>query len=206
LIINSRLEIFVGEIYKSSSIKRAFEDVSYVFHLAALARVQPSIKDPLNYNNINVNGTLNLLELSNKHKVKKFVYGSEDAEDFKEFLGLSDLEVKDITVSGSNAAYSYTPHSDVDLHLVVDNPRADISEVYRELFDAKKYQYNDQHDFKIGGYNVELYVQNANDPHHSQGIYSLLNNDWVRVPSRKKPTVNDKNAVNKIENKNGRSI
>ena len=38
------------------------------------------------------------------------------AADFKEFLGL-DLEVKDITISGSNAAYTYTDHSDIDLHL-----------------------------------------------------------------------------------------
>jgi len=53
------------------------------------------------------------------------------AEDFKEFLGLSDLEVKDITVSGSNAGYTYTPNSDIDLHLVVDIPRADSDEVYR---------------------------------------------------------------------------
>ena len=63
------------------------------------------------------------------------------ADDFKEFLGL-DVEVKDITLSGSNAAYTYTDHSDLDLHLVVDLPKADISDVYRELFDAKKYQYN----------------------------------------------------------------
>jgi hypothetical protein len=41
------------------------------------------------------------------------------AEDFKQSLGLSDLEVKDITVSGSNAGYTYTPNSDIDLHLVV---------------------------------------------------------------------------------------
>ena len=61
------------------------------------------------------------------------------AADFKEFLGL-DLEVKDITISGSNAAYTYTDHSDIDLHLVTDLPRADASDVYRELFDAKKYQ------------------------------------------------------------------
>ena len=59
------------------------------------------------------------------------------AEDFKEFLGLSDIEVKDITVSGSNAGYTYTPYSDIDLHLVVDIPQADESAVYRELFDAK---------------------------------------------------------------------
>ena len=95
------------------------------------------------------------------------------ADDFRESLGI-DVEVKDITISGSNAAYTYTPHSDIDLHLVVDLPQADASDVYRELFDAKKYQYNDQHDYKIGGYDVELYVQDARKPHQSQGIYTVL--------------------------------
>ena len=112
------------------------------------------------------------------------------ADDFREFLGI-DVEVKDITVSGSNAAYTYTPNSDIDLHLVVDLPKADASDIYRELFDAKKYAYNDQHDFRIGGYDVELYVQNANEPHYSQGIYSIQDDDWVRVPSRRRPEVND---------------
>ena len=32
------------------------------------------------------------------------------ADDFRNFLGLTDLEVKDITVSGSNAGYTYTPN------------------------------------------------------------------------------------------------
>jgi hypothetical protein len=120
------------------------------------------------------------------------------AEDFKEFLGI-DVEVKDITVSGSNAAYTYTPRSDIDLHLVADLPRADKSDVYRELFDAKKYQYNDQHDFKIGGYDVELYVQDARQPHVSQGIYSVQDDRWIRVPNRRKPTVDDISVRSKYE-------
>jgi hypothetical protein len=91
----------------------------------------------------------------------------EIARDFQEFLGVPDLDVKDITISGSNAAYNYTPNSDIDLHLVVDLPEADSSEVYRELFDAKKFQYNAQHNITIGGYDVELYVQNPNQEHHS---------------------------------------
>jgi len=120
------------------------------------------------------------------------------ADDFREFLGI-DVEVKDITVSGSNAAYTYTDHSDIDLHLVADLPRADVSEVYRELFDAKKYQYNDQHDFKIGGYDVELYVQDSNQPHVSQGIYSIQDDQWIQVPTRRKPTVNDISVKSKYE-------
>jgi hypothetical protein len=120
------------------------------------------------------------------------------ADDFREFLGI-DVEIKDITVSGSNAAYTYTPHSDIDLHLVVDLPQADASDVYRELFDAKKYAYNDLHDIKIGGYDVELYVQDANKPHISQGIYSIINNDWVSVPKRRRPDVDDISVRSKFE-------
>ena len=120
------------------------------------------------------------------------------AADFKEFLGL-DLEVKDITISGSNAAYTYTDHSDIDLHLVADLPKADASEIYRELFDAKKYQYNDQHNFKIGGYDVELYVQNANEDPKSQGIYSVLDNKWISVPKRRKPDIDDISVRSKYE-------
>jgi len=98
------------------------------------------------------------------------------ADDFREFLGVSGYNLKDITISGSNAAYTYTDNSDIDLHLVVDLPEADASEVYRELFDAKKFQYNQQHNITIGSYPVELYVQDANKTHVSQGIYSVLNN------------------------------
>ena len=116
------------------------------------------------------------------------------AEDFKQSLGLSDLNVKDITLSGSNASYTYTPHSDIDLHLVVDLPEADASDVYRELFDAKKFQYNETHNIKIGGYDVELYVENANKPAISQGMFSVLNNDWINIPLKKRSTIND-NAV-----------
>ena len=120
------------------------------------------------------------------------------AEDFKDFLGL-DLEVKDITISGSNAAYTYSDHSDIDLHLVADLPKADASEVYRELFDAKKYQYNDQHSFTIGGTPIELYVQNANEEPKSQGIYSVLNGQWISVPKRRKPTIDDISVKSKYE-------
>ncbi len=121
------------------------------------------------------------------------------AQDFKEFLGLNDIDVKDITVSGSNAGYTYTPHSDIDLHLVVDIPEADRNEVYRELFDAKKYQYNNLHNITIGGYDVELYVENANKSPVSKGIYSVLNGDWVSIPKKRRAEINDDAVRSKFE-------
>jgi len=121
------------------------------------------------------------------------------AEDFKQSLGLTDLNVKDITLSGSNAGYTYTPHSDIDLHLVVDLPEADASDVYRELFDAKKFQYNETHNIKIGGYDVELYVENANKTAVSQGIFSVVNDDWIKIPLKKRSTINDNVVKNKYD-------
>jgi hypothetical protein len=110
------------------------------------------------------------------------------AADFQESLGVPDLDLVDITISGSNAAYNYTPESDIDLHLVVRMPQ---DPVYQELFDAKKYQYNDTHNITIGGADVELYVQPQDQPHVSQGIYSILHNKWISVPRRRRSQVDD---------------
>ena len=117
------------------------------------------------------------------------------AEDFQEFLGVEDLNIQDITLSGSNAAYSYTKNSDIDLHLVVNMPD---NPVYQELFNAKKYQYNDEHNIKIGGADVELYVQPSDQAHHSQGIYSITNNNWLQVPQRKRAQVDDACVRDKV--------
>ena len=121
------------------------------------------------------------------------------AEDFRQFLGVPELDIKDITISGSNAAYSYTDKSDIDLHLVVKFPENKNSEIYRELFDSKKFQYNNQYDYKIGDADIELYVQNVDQPHHSQGIYSLLGDKWLQVPRRIKAEVDDISVKHKYE-------
>jgi hypothetical protein len=105
----------------------------------------------------------------------------------------------DITISGSNAAYNYTGSSDIDLHLVINIPKVKHDEVYRELFNAKKYEYNDIHNIRIGGADVELYAQDSEQPHHSQGIYSLLNKDWISVPRRRRSTIDDVSTRSKYE-------
>jgi hypothetical protein len=108
------------------------------------------------------------------------------AQDFIEELGINSFDVKDLTVSGSNAAYSYTPHSDLDLHILIDMNELPNNEVYRELFNAKKTIYNDSHNIKIHGVPVELYVQDVNQPVISLGEYSLLQNKWLKTPSKKR--------------------
>ena len=108
------------------------------------------------------------------------------AQDFIEELGIKGLHVKDITISGSNAAYSYTPHSDLDLHLIVDMSKLSDDEVYKELFTAKKTLYNDKHDISVYKIPVELYVQDSNQPHVSLGEYSILNDKWIKFPTKRR--------------------
>ena len=56
-----------------------FEGVDVVFHTAAMARVQPSIEDPISFNRVNVDGTLNLLKACVDYGVKRFVFSSSSS-------------------------------------------------------------------------------------------------------------------------------
>ena len=73
-IDNPRFSFFEANICDKKSIEEYFKDISIVVHLAALADIVPSINHPDEYFNTNVYGTLNILNLSRKYKVKRFIY------------------------------------------------------------------------------------------------------------------------------------
>lgn len=127
------------------------------------------------------------------------------AKDFQEFIGVQLYDILDVTISGSNAAFTYTPNSDIDLHLVAMIPEAHDPEL-RELFDAKKYQYNEQFDFRIKGFDVELYVQDAEQPHHSMGIYSIKYDRWLSQPKQVKANIDDASVEHKYRSYKARIV
>ena len=53
--------------------------------------------------------------------------------------------------------------------------------------------------FRSGGYDVELYVENANKPPVSKGVFSVLNNDWISIPRQRKATIDDDSVRSKYE-------
>lgn len=125
------------------------------------------------------------------------------AKDFISELGIKDIDIEDLTISGSNAAYTYTKHSDLDLHILVDYTKLPDNEVYRELLNAKKIIYNDTHDIKVHGIPVELYVQDSNEPVISLGEYSLLKNKWLRIPVKRQANLDQtltRHKYNKLYN------
>ena len=120
------------------------------------------------------------------------------ARHFALYLNVPRLYLKDVTLSGSSAGYNYSDYSDIDLHLVVNKLESE------ELFTAKKNLYNSQHDLHIQGIPVELYVQPANQPHHSAGIYSVLNDHWINEPVHEEPTIDPKDIKAKARNYAGK--
>ena len=121
------------------------------------------------------------------------------AKHFVTFIDIPELLLKDVTISGSNAAYSYTAQSDIDLHLIVTVPR-ERELLLKPLYDAKKNQYNYVHDIKIKGIDVEVYVQPEDQKHHSLGIYSVLDNKWVSEPTMATIKIDDGDVEAKVEN------
>lgn len=73
-----KLKVYTVDI-ASDPLERYFRQVDWVFHLAALADIVPSIEKPWDYHNSNVSGTLRVLEASRQAKVKRFVYAASSS-------------------------------------------------------------------------------------------------------------------------------
>jgi predicted nucleotidyltransferase len=121
------------------------------------------------------------------------------ANEFIEFLGI-EFFIHDIVLTGSLANYNWSNFSDVDLHIMIDYEDTKYeSEILKEFFDAKKNIWNEKHDIKIKGYDVELYVQDVKEEHVSSGVYSVLHDEWVVKPGKMKPNIDDRKILEKGE-------
>jgi nucleoside-diphosphate-sugar epimerase len=73
------IEVVEADIRDREAVDKAVRDSDYVLHQAALASVPRSIDDPESTNDVNIRGTLNLLQAARKHGVKRFVYASSSS-------------------------------------------------------------------------------------------------------------------------------
>ena len=68
-----------GDIRDQTLMSSAMKDVDYVFHLAAEARIQPAIENPINAVSVNDLGTATILQCARENQVKKFMFSSTSA-------------------------------------------------------------------------------------------------------------------------------
>jgi predicted nucleotidyltransferase len=120
----------------------------------------------------------------------------ETSNIFIDFLGVEIL-VTDIIMIGSLVNYNWSKYSDIDLHIVVNFNQfpTNSQDLYVEFFDLKKVIFNQKHNIKMFGYDVECFVQSESETTFSSGIYSILYDMWVNEPKKLDKTNIDKELI-----------
>ena len=122
------------------------------------------------------------------------------ANNFIEYLDIVNPEsVVDIQFTGSLANYNYTKYSDIDLHVIIDLDKIGENEnLINAILRGKRITWNNNHNIKIKGYEVEGYPQDSKEEHASTGVYSVLHNKWLIRPERIVVALDKKQIMKKV--------
>ena len=113
-------------------------------------------------------------------------------DDYLDFIDM-DLDVDDITLTGSLSNFNWSEFSDVDLHILVDF--TDKSPLFKKYLDSRRMIWNSLRDITIKNFDVEIYVQGVNEPHFATGVYSVLYNDWIVQPVKEEDIIIDTKKI-----------
>ena len=108
------------------------------------------------------------------------------AKDFIDEYDLGTYDIEDVVITGSIANYNWSKeYSDIDLHIIMETSELNSNiELAKVMCDALRGIWNKTHtDISVGGFPVEIYIQDAHEPHKSSGVYSLLDDKWLTEPS-----------------------
>ncbi len=126
------------------------------------------------------------------------------AKDVSEGAGVKDDLIDDIQLTGSMANYNYTDYSDLDVHILLDFDKINHDEdLVKKALDGKRFVWNLRHDIKMGGHDVEVYFQDVDEPHKASGLYSILDNEWIREPIHDEPEVDARDVSAKADRLKG---
>jgi UDP-glucose 4-epimerase len=79
LLHNSLFKFFPGDVTKFEDLEHPLKDVDYVFHLASISSERKATEEPLGCFKVNVLGTVNVLEMTRRAKLKKIIFSSSGA-------------------------------------------------------------------------------------------------------------------------------
>lgn len=98
---------------------------------------------------------------------------------------LTQEDIIDVELLGSNASYNYTDNSDLDIHLVVNMDTMTCDpELMQLACNSERSLFNKHFDITIKGIPVQLYVEDVNAGTASNGIYSLYQEEWIKFPQK----------------------
>lgn len=125
------------------------------------------------------------------------------ANKFSEFVDIKQLKIVDYIITGSNCNYNYTSQSDIDIHVLVDaSGLGDGNPLTEPFLTAKKALWNSGHDITVKGFTVELYAEDVNKEDNqlvATGVYSLMEDAWLKKPTHLDIDMNDSIVQKKAE-------
>lgn len=123
----------------------------------------------------------------------------EISDEFIDSLNI-DIDVIDITFTGSLANYNWSEFSDIDLHIILDfDDVGENKDFVKEFFDAKRINWNNKRNITLKGFEVELYIQDEDEVHMSSGVYSIIKNKWLIKPKSEEQNIDLKTLEYKVK-------
>ena len=125
----------------------------------------------------------------------------EIAKEFFKNLDLDWVDIVDVIITGSLANFTWSRFSDIDLHILIDYAQVDENqELVEDYLRKSSGMWNKNHNILIKDFEVEVYIQDVNEPHYSGGVYSVKDDQWIEVPSREDPQIDFNNVQKKAAN------
>ena len=119
-------------------------------------------------------------------------------DDFIDNLDLEGVDIYDVTLTGSSSNYNYNEYSDLDVHVLIDFK--DINndeELVKKALDGQRFVWNLRHNVSLKGHDVEMYIQDKDEPHVASGLYSLKDDKWITEPSYDPPSIDIRDVFKK---------
>jgi predicted nucleotidyltransferase len=125
----------------------------------------------------------------------------EIAKEFFKNLDLDWVDIVDVILTGSLANFTWSRFSDIDLHILIDYKQVDENQdLVQDYLRKSSGLWNKNHNILIKDFEVEIYIQDVNEPHYSGGVYSVKDDRWIEVPSREDPQIDFNNVQKKAAN------
>ena len=118
----------------------------------------------------------------------------------KDYVGFVDVEldIDDVTLTGSLSNFNWSEFSDVDLHILMDFENTD--QLLKKYLDSRRIIWNSLRDVTVKGFDVEVYVQDNSEAHFASGVYSVLYNEWIVEPKEEEVSIDTKKILSKAKN------
>ena len=116
-------------------------------------------------------------------------------DDYKNFVNV-DMEIEDVILTGSLSNFNWSRFSDVDLHIVMDFEDKEDS-LLKKYLDSRRIKWKSLRNITVKDFEVEIYVQDAEEPHFASGVYSVMYDEWIVEPKQEEVILDSHKILSK---------